>query len=252
MSTLVAPLQSAPAEAIASGGTPAATSVWIVVPAYNESRRLAITIRNLRAAYENIVVVDDGSRDDTAQTAFDEGAWIVRHPLNCGQGAALQTGIDFALLQGAQTIVTFDADGQHCVEEISSLIEPLQSGPFDVVLGSRFLGSGLLGSAIGMPWTRWLVLKAGVLFTRMFSQIRVTDTHNGFRALSRAAAEKIRIHENRMAHASEILHQIRLLNLRYCERPVTIRYSAETLTKGQSSWNAVSILSQFILGRFVR
>jgi hypothetical protein len=103
-----------------------------------------------------------------------------------------------------------------------------------------------------MPRLRWLLLKAGVVFTRVFSRIRVTDTHNGFRALSRAAAQTIRIQENRMAHASEILHQIRLLGLRYCERPVTIRYSTETLTKGQSSWNAVAILSQFILGRFVR
>jgi polyprenyl-phospho-N-acetylgalactosaminyl synthase len=247
MSTLLASLQAAPSTAAASAIAPAEPSVWIVVPAYNESHRLRTTIRNLQAAYENIVVVDDGSRDDTAQTAFDEGVWTVRHPLNCGQGAALQTGIDFALRQGAQIIVTFDADGQHCVDEIISLVEPLESGHVDVVLGSRFLGQ-----AINMPWTRRLVLKAGVLFTRIFSRIRVTDTHNGFRALSRAAAEKIRIRENRMAHASEILHQVRLLNLRYCERPVTIRYSAETLTKGQSSWNAVSILSQFILGRFVR
>jgi glycosyltransferase involved in cell wall biosynthesis len=247
MTTLLAAPQPTQAASPPSGDASATTGVWIVVPAYNESRRLAVTLRNLRAAYPNIVVVDDGSRDDTAQAAFDEGVWIVRHPLNCGQGAALQTGIDFALRQGAQYIVTFDGDGQHCVDEIASLIEPLRTGRFDVVLGSRFLGR-----AINMPRMRWLVLKAGVLFTRVFSQIRVTDTHNGFRALSRAAAEKIRIYENRMAHASEILHQIRLLNLRYCERPVTIRYSAETLTKGQSSWNAVAILSQFILGRFVR
>lgn len=248
---LLAPPEIAAAAAHAvplQGEAPAgAAAVWIVVPAYNEARRLASTLRGLAPDYPNIVVVDDGSRDETAQTAFDAGAWIVRHPLNCGQGAALQTGIDFALRQGAQFIVTFDADGQHCAGEIASLIEPLQSGQADVVLGSRFLGR-----TINMPRMRWLVLKAGVVFTRIFSQIRVTDTHNGFRAFSRAAAQKIRIQENRMAHASEILHQIRQLNLRYCERPVTIRYSAETLTKGQSSANAVAILSQFILGRFVR
>ncbi len=252
MSTLLTSPLPIPATTSAAACDSAQAGVWIVVPAYNESRRLTITIRNLQAAYPNIVVVDDGSRDDTAQTALDEGAWIVRHPLNCGQGAALQTGIDFALRQGAEFIVTFDADGQHCVDEIGSLIGPLRTGQFDVVLGSRFLSSDLMGTTINMPRTRWLVLKAGVLFTRVFSRIRVTDTHNGFRALSRSAAERIRIHENRMAHASEILHQIRLLNLRYCERPVTIRYSAETLTKGQSSASAVSILSQFILGRFVR
>jgi len=220
---------------------------WIVVPAYNEGRRLTVTLRGLRRAYENIVVVDDGSRDETSRTALAEDVWVLRHPLNCGQGAALQTGIDFALAQGADAIVTFDADGQHCVEEIADLIEPIRSGQAEVVLGSRFLGR-----AVGIPWMRRLLLQAGVIFTRLFSQIRVTDTHNGLRAFSRTAAERIRIHENRMAHASEILHQIRLLDLKYVERPVTIRYTAETLTKGQSSWNAVAILSQFIVGRFVR
>jgi hypothetical protein len=114
------------------------------------------------------------------------------------------------------------------------------------VLGSRFLGE-----ASGLPWTRWIVLKLGVVFTRLFSQVRVTDTHNGLRAFSRHAAERIRIYENRMAHASEILHQLHLLGLRYCERPVTIHYSTETLAKGQSSWNAIAIVSQFIMGRFV-
>jgi glycosyltransferase involved in cell wall biosynthesis len=221
--------------------------VWIVVPAYNEGRRLALTLRTLRRSWENIVLVDDGSRDETSRVALDEDVWVLRHPLNCGQGAALQTGIDFALAQGADAVVTFDADGQHAAEEIADLVEPIRAGQADVVLGSRFLGR-----AIGMPWTRRLMLKAGVLFTRLFSRIAVTDTHNGLRALSRSAAERIRIHENRMAHASEILHQVRLLNLRYVERPVTIRYSTETLTKGQSSWNAVAILSQFIVGRFVR
>ena len=178
MSTLAATPLPAPATTPSLVSDSAAGGVWVVVPAYNESRRLAITIRNLQAAYPNVVVVDDGSRDDTAQAALDAGVWIVRHPLNCGQGAALQTGIEFAVRQGAQFIVTFDADGQHCVDEIASLIEPLRSGRFDVVLGSRFLGR-----ALNMPRTRWLVLKAGVLFTRIFSRIRVTDTHNGFRAL---------------------------------------------------------------------
>jgi polyprenyl-phospho-N-acetylgalactosaminyl synthase len=220
--------------------------VWIVVPAYNEARRVAQTLRALARHYPNIVVVDDGSRDGTSEAAFAEGCWVVRHPINCGQGAALQTGIDFALAQGAEGIVTFDADGQHRVEDIAVLLEPIRSGAADVALASRFLGR-----TEGLPWTRRLVLQAGVAFTRLFSRIRVTDTHNGLRVFSRKAAEQIRIHENRMAHASEILHQIRLLGLRYCERPATVRYTPETLAKGQSSWNAVAIVSQFIAGRFV-
>jgi glycosyltransferase involved in cell wall biosynthesis len=221
-------------------------TAWIVVPAYNEARRIALTIRALRGHYPNIVVVDDGSRDETSCLALAEDAWVLRHPINLGQGAALQTGIEFACQRGAAAIVTFDADGQHCVEEISRLLEPIRAGEADVVLGSRFLGR-----ADGIPLVRRLMLKAGVLFTRFFSRIRVTDTHNGLRAFSRSAAERIQIRENRMAHASEILHQIRLLKLRYVERPVTIRYTAETLTKGQSTWNAFAILGQFIMGRLV-
>src|SRR5262245_4249767 len=136
MSTLLATIESAPAGTAAYGPPYAASGIWIVVPAYNESHRVAATIRGLRAEYENIVFLDDGARDDTAQAAFDQGVWTVRHPINCGQGAALQTGIDFALRQGAEAIVTFDADGQHCVDEIASLLEPLIAGQSDVVLGS--------------------------------------------------------------------------------------------------------------------
>ncbi len=227
---------------------PPPADVWVVVAAYNEEPRLATTLAGLRArGYENVVVVDDGSRDRTAAVALSSGAWVLRHLLNLGQGAALQTGISFALLRGAETIVTFDADGQHDPDEIPALVAPVRAGTADVALGSRFLGS-----AVNIPLTRKLVLKGGVLFTRIFSGIRVTDTHNGFRALSRAAAEKIRLRENRMAHASEILDQIQGGGLRFVEVPVTIRYSAETMAKGQSSWNAVKIVAQLVLGRFVR
>jgi glycosyltransferase involved in cell wall biosynthesis len=222
--------------------------VWIVIAAYNEGERLGETLRKLRQHYANVVVVDDGSRDDTGEVALGlPGVWVLRHIINCGQGAALQTGIDFALAQGAEYLVTFDADGQHSAEDIERLLAPVRSGAFDVALGSRFLGE-----TVGMPRTRWLVLKLGVLFTRVFSRIRVTDTHNGLRALSRRAAGQIRITQNRMAHASEILDQIRQRGLRFTEVPVTIHYSSATMAKGQSSWNALKIVGQLLLGRFVR
>lgn len=224
------------------------TDLWVVVAAYNEEPRLAQTLAGLRAhGYENVVVVDDGSRDHTSDVALTSGVWVLRHLLNLGQGAALQTGISFAVQRGAATIVTFDADGQHDPDEISAVAAPVRNGTADVALGSRFLGA-----AVDIPFTRKLLLKGGVLFTRLFSGIRVTDTHNGFRALSRAAAEQIRLRENRMAHASEILDQIQSRGLRYVEVPVTIRYSAETMAKGQSSWNAVKIVAALFLGRFVR
>jgi len=221
--------------------------VWAVIAAYNEASRLDATLRNLRSQQVSVVVVDDGSRDQTRRVALAHDVWVLRHLINCGQGAALQTGMDFAIRQGADIIVTFDADGQHSAEDLPRLIAPIVSGAADVALGSRFLGK-----TVNLPWTRWLVLKLGVIFTRIFSNIRVTDAHNGYRAFSRRAAEHIRITQNRMAHASEILDRIREHELRFVEVPVTIHYTADTLAKGQSSWNAARIASQLLLGRMVK
>jgi glycosyltransferase involved in cell wall biosynthesis len=221
--------------------------VWVVVAAYNEEQRLGETLRALCRHARNVVVVDDGSSDATAAVALRHPVWVLRHVINCGQGAALQTGIDFALRQGAAAVVTFDGDGQHAPEEIPALVGPVLAGRVEVALGSRFLGQ-----TFGMPSGRRVVLKLGVLFTRAFSRIRVTDTHNGFRALSRQAAQKIRITQNRMAHASEILDQLRRHGLTFCEVPVTVRYTQATMAKGQSSWNSLKIVGQLLLGRIVR
>ena len=231
-----------------SGGADSPNAVWVVAPAFNEAERLPATLAKLCSRFANVVVVDDGSSDDTAEAALAQpGAWVVRHAVNLGQGAALQTGIDFAVSRGAEFIVTFDADGQHDADDVPQLLRPLREGRADVALGSRFLGR-----AAGMPRSRWLLLKLGVVFTRVFSRIRVTDTHNGLRALSRRAAEQIRITLNGMAHASEILDEVNRLGLRYCEVPVTIRYWPSTLRKGQSPWNSVRIVASLALARILR
>jgi glycosyltransferase involved in cell wall biosynthesis len=221
--------------------------VWIVVPAYNEGPRLGTTLAGLCALWPNVVVVDDGSKDDTAAVAARFGVWLLRHVVNRGQGAALQTGVDFALSRGATVVVTFDSDGQHDSAEIGRLVEPVLAGRADVALGSRFLGG-----AVAIPTGRWLILRLGVLFTRLFSGIRVSDTHNGLRAFSQRAAGCLQITHDRMAHASEILDRIHLHRLRFVEVPVTVRYSRETLAKGQSSWNALRIAGELLLGRIVR
>jgi len=192
-----------------------------------------------------IVVVDDGSSDATFDIARTFPVWVLRHPINCGQGAALQTGIDFALSQGAHAIVTFDADGQHDPNEIPRMLEPVLSGKADIALGSRFLER-----TTNVPWTRRLLLRAAILFTRLTNGLKLTDTHNGFRVFSRRAAETIRIRQPQMAHASEILDQIAKYRLSYVEVPVTIRYTAETLAKGQSSWDAFQITGHLLAGRF--
>jgi glycosyltransferase involved in cell wall biosynthesis len=221
--------------------------VWVVITAYREASRLAGVLDGVCRRYGNVVVVDDGSPDETSRVALRYPIWVLRHPLNCGQGAALQTGIDFALRQGAAILVTFDGDGQHDADEIPLLLDPIRRGQADVVLGSRFLGR-----ALGLPRERWLVLKLGVLFTRLTAGLRVTDTHNGLRALSRHAAQKICLTQDRMAHASEILTQVHQHRLRFVEVPVTIRYSPDTLDKGQSSWNALKIVGQLVLNRLIK
>lgn len=220
---------------------------WVVIAAYNEGERLAVTLRGLLPFARNVVVVDDGSRDDTAAIAGRFPVWVLKHPINRGQGAALQTGLDFAQAKGAEILVTFDADNQHDANDLPAVIAPVLAGTADIALGSRFLGR-----VENIPTSRKMILKAGVLFTRFVSRIAVTDTHNGFRAFSRSAAQRIRITQDRMAHASEILDEIRAQGLRYVEVPVTIRYSAATLAKGQSSWNAVRVAWQFLIGKVIR
>ncbi len=226
------------------------TNVWVVVAAYQESKRLPGTLSKLRHAGKyQIVVVDDGSGDGTAAVAAAAGGpvWVLRHPINCGQGAAIQTGIQFALDRGADAIVTFDGDGQHDAREINDVLLPIDRGTADVVLGSRFFGA-----TIAMPLTRRVLLKLAICYTRLTTRLAVTDTHNGFRAFSRHAAGQIRIRQPRMAHASEILEEIVRHQLRWTEVPVTIRYTGETLAKGQSGWDALRIAGQLALGRFVR
>lgn len=222
-------------------------NTWIIVPAYNEATRIARTLQTLLPLYSNVVVIDDGSTDTTTQAAHEAGAWVLRHEVNSGQGASLQTGLDFALRQGAEYLVTFDADGQHDPDDIAMMLTPLIKGEAEVALGSRFLGQ-----TVNMPTTRRLILKAGVLFTRIVSRIKVTDTHNGLRAFTRDAASKLHLVQDRMAHASEVLDQIRLHQLRYVEVPVTIRYTADTLAKGQTSMQAVKIAGELLLGRMIK
>jgi len=204
-------------------------SVWAVIPAYNEERMIGQVVQDVIPRVSAIVVVDDCSHDKTAHEAECAGAHVVRHPLNLGQGAALQTGTEYALSHNADIIVHFDADGQHSAEDIPALTQPIQEGKVDIVLGSRFLKEN------DIPFVRKIFLRGAILFTWIFSGIKLTDTHNGLRAFSGSAAQKIIIQENRMAHASEIIHCIAQSKLRHSEIPVTIQYTAYSLSRGDSS-----------------
>jgi glycosyltransferase involved in cell wall biosynthesis len=178
--------------------------LWIVIPAYNEAQVVEGVVRAVVKKFEKVVVVDDCSEDDTFSAAQRSGAHVLRHPINLGQGAALQTGISYALRQGATHIAMFDADGQHDIRDLHAMLELQKTTGVDCVLGSRFIGR-----AIDMPRERRLLLQAAVLYTRLTAGLAVTDAHNGLRLFSRTAASRIKIRQNRMAHASELIEQIR-------------------------------------------
>jgi len=221
--------------------------VWVIIAAYNEAGTLARVISNVESYGFRAAVVDDGSKDATYRIALANGAVAIRHPVNLGQGAALQTGIAYALTRGAQAIVTFDADGQHRASDIEVLLAALKRENADFALGSRFLGRSLR-----MPVTRFLLLRLATLFTRLTTGLRLTDTHNGLRAMTRKGAQAIRLRQNRMAHASEILSQIADSGLRYVEVPVTIEYTAYSLAKGQRIGDSLTILSDLITEKLYR
>jgi polyprenyl-phospho-N-acetylgalactosaminyl synthase len=211
---------------------------WIVVPAYNEAATIAVVVGSLRAVgYSHVCVVNDGSADQTGPLARENGAYVLDHVTNLGQGAALQTGIRYALANGARSICTFDADGQHSPSSVADLLRALERADVDVALGSRFLCE-----KSGVPLPRRLLLKLAVLFTRVHAGVAVTDTHNGLRAFTRHAAQLIEIEQPGMAHASEILQKIGALRLRFVEVPVEIVYTAYSRKKGQSGLDSLKIV----------
>ncbi|MFH1077779.1 MAG: glycosyltransferase family 2 protein [Patescibacteria group bacterium] len=223
--------------------------VIAVIPGFREETRIGETVRGVLPYVSAAVVVDDGSGDRTAEAAKEAGAIVVRHRLNRGQGAALKTGTQAALRLGAEAILHIDADGQHDPASIPALLAPLAAGEADVVFGSRFLGE-----AVGMPMSRRLLLAAARTFNALAVGVprRVTDPQSGFRSLTADAARRVDFHQDRMAHCSEILRLVTRSTLRWREVPVRIRYSEESLKKGQKPWDAAAIAWHLFLGIFTR
>lgn len=216
----------------------------IVIAAYNEEKMIGSVVADARRLFPHVVVVDDGSADETGGRALAAGATVLTHPINLGQGAALQTGIAWAVRAGFRHVVTFDADGQHRPEDAAEMLRLMREKNVQVVLGSRFLGG-----TENIRASRRLLLKAATVFTRLTTGLSVTDAHNGLRVLRADAAMRIRIRQNRMAHASEILEEIARHQLAYVEAPVVIRYTDYSMAKGQSGFGAFNILLDLFLAR---
>ncbi|MFR9803241.1 glycosyltransferase family 2 protein [Pseudonocardia sp. RS010] len=212
--------------------------VWIVIPVFNEQTVIAEVVEEVRRTFPNVVCVDDGSRDGSAAAIRATGAHLVQHPINLGQGAALQTGLDYARRRGgAELFVTFDADGQHRVADAQRMVEVARSGDADVVLGSRFLDD-----AREVPLLKRIVLRVAAATSSSARRLNLTDAHNGLRVFTRAVADSLHISMNGMAHASEIVNLLAVSNWRVREVPVSILYTEYSKSKGQSLVNGVNIL----------
>jgi glycosyltransferase involved in cell wall biosynthesis len=222
--------------------------VAIIVPAYNEGSAIQDTIKGIPKKFNNIICVDDGSSDDTAAQIKMTHALLVKHPINLGQGAALQTGIEYALLNPKiNYFVTFDADGQHRIEDVESMIEHLKKNKLDIVLGSRFLGN-----AENISAKKKRLLKLAVKFSNFTTGVKLTDTHNGLRVFNRFTAEHLQLKMPDFSHASEIIERIAEKSFKYEEVPVTIVYTDYSRSKGQSMINAVNISFDMLMNKVIK
>jgi UDP-N-acetylglucosamine---dolichyl-phosphate N-acetylglucosaminyltransferase len=203
--------------------------MWIVLPAYNESKILKSVIEEIQAAgYKNIIVVDDGSTDNTYDVAKSlPFVTALRHKINRGKGAATKTGIEAAKMIGASIVVTLDSDGQHNPEDIVHLIKPIEDGKYDVSLGTR------LKNPKGMPWYKILANHVGNAVTWYIYGLWVSDSQSGFRAYSTRAVNLINTKTDRYEYDSEVIREIYLHKLRYCEVPIEVRYTEYSMGKVQ-------------------
>ena len=224
--------------------SPPELPLFIVIPYYNESDVIGEVLEDIWSNVPDarVVIVDDGSAKKFPENLMTPAISCLSHCCNLGQGAAIQTGITYSLDQGAEIIVTFDADGQHQASDIQPMVGALIENGNDIVFGSRFLGS-----AEKIPGVRKFLLKSILFFYWVISGVKLTDYHNGFRAMNRKAAERIIITQNRMAHATEIFQQTRKHQLNWEEVPVHIRYTKYSMKKGQRLIDSLKIITDLLL-----
>ncbi len=218
-------------------------NVYVIIPSYNEGPKIKETLQSLLPYDFNLVVVDDGSNDDTYAELRGLPIHYVRHLVNLGQGASIETGIRFAKKMGADKYVTFDADGQHNAANIWPMINFLEDMKLDVLFGSRFMK----GANTNIKWSRKIVIKAGIILNYLFSGILLTDAHNGLRVCNVAGAEAFLNISNKMSHASDILVNSKRLQLQISEFPVQITYSKYSISKGQTSLNSLNVVKDLIV-----
>ena len=222
---------------------------WIIIPAFNEASVISDVVADVRSVFDNVVCVDDGSRDDTADQAWRAGAHVVRHPVNLGQGAAIQTGVEFARSRpGAAVFATFDADGQHRVKDVVRMIDRLAAEDVDIIVGTRFANA----APVDMPKLRKLLFPLIAKVSPTSRKLGLTDAHNGLRVFDRTVADGLNLTMNGMAHASEIVALVVENHWRVAEEPVEILYTEYSMSKGQPLVNGVNIIFDGLLRKRMR
>lgn len=220
-------------------------NIFIIVPAYNEEKRIGQTIKDLlEDGYTKIVVVDDCSADKTFEIAKQFSINVLRHKINRGQGAALQTGTDFAVRDGAEIIVHFDADGQHRVEDIKEIIKPIIEGRAEFIFGSRFLGK-----KSNIPWFKEkIIFPISKIINYLFTSLKLSDTHNGLRAFRATIAPKIYLSQDGMAHNTEYPSLVKKNKIRYAEVPIVVIYHEF----GQGVGGGFRILKELLVKKIIK
>jgi glycosyltransferase involved in cell wall biosynthesis len=224
--------------------------VWIIIPAFTEASVIGDVIADVRSVFAHVVCVDDGSPDDTGELALKAGAHVVRHPVNLGQGAAIQTGVEYARSQpGAAMFATFDADGQHRVKDVVRMIDRLLAEDLDIVVGTRFGEQ----APDQMPALRRLLFPIIAKLSPTSRKLGLTDAHNGLRVFNKTVADGLNLVMNGMSHASEFISLIVENNWRVAEEPVEILYTDYSMSKGQPLINGINIVFDGLLrGRMRR
>lgn len=216
-----------------------------IIPAYNEEQTIADVLLRTREFVDEIIVIDDGSKDRTGEIARAHGAMVLRHMINRGLGASLGTGFEMSRRLGAEAVVTLDADGQHDPASIPQLVSALANGA-DAAIGSRMLEHK------GMPWFRIVANKLGNLTTFVLFGAWVSDSQSGLRAFSAHALEHMEIRTNRMEVSSELISEVKRLNLTLVEVPVKAIYTDYSLSKGQNFFVGLKTLVKLVLRRITR
>ncbi len=220
----------------------------VVIPAFNEAAVVAEIIRGVRREVgksAEILVVDDGSTDETGRMAKSAGAKVVRHPINRGLGGALGTGLYWAKIKDFDYCVTFDADGQHDPSDVKKVLQPLYYNEADVVIGTR--------AKMGwreIPRDRKIILSVSNWLTWWLFGIKTSDSLSGFRAFNRRGIEKIQLRTDRMEVSNEFFSEIKRHRLRLVEVPIRVIYTNYSRSKGQRNSNAFSVGVKLVLRLF--